>query len=354
MTTRPYGPTGETTTTLGLGGAFLTANSFDDGVATVRRALDLGVRYFDTSPMYCRGASQAVVGQALDGTSEPHLLATKLGYFARPERFHSREALVTQFEENLRLLRRDHVDTLQLHEADFHHWWSSAPPHTGRIRADIDYSFDEAPALAALRELKREGRCRFIGITGNTADNMQRVVEAVEVDTLLLAFNYDLIRRGARAVLPVADTKGCVRLVGAVFQRGLAVPKPELLSDPPEWMTPDLVERYRRVYALHAQSGMSVAEMGVRYIAAQPGIDTIIIGAKTPAEIEECVRAEEKGPLPEDMVAEIEAIGGPEPPTGGQLLDLYRSRRRQVSDRYLESAAEAVEHDLPPDDPRTR
>ncbi|HKJ85659.1 MAG TPA: aldo/keto reductase, partial [Spirochaetia bacterium] len=97
MTTRPYGPTGETTTTIGLGGAFLTASSFEDGVATVRRALDLGVRYFDTSPMYCRGAAQAVVGQALDGTTEPHLLATKLSYFARRERFHSHDALVTQF-----------------------------------------------------------------------------------------------------------------------------------------------------------------------------------------------------------------------------------------------------------------
>jgi len=131
------------------------------------------------------------------------------------------------------------------------------------------------------------------------------------VDTFLLAFNYDLIRRGARDVLPLAEAKGCVRLVGAIFQRGLAVAQPELLSDPPQWMTPNLIDRYRRIYELQARSGMSLAEMGVRYIAAQPGIDTIIIGAKTPQEIEECVRAEEKGPLPEDMVAEIETIGEP-------------------------------------------
>lgn len=309
MTQRPYGPTGETTTTIGLGGAFLTASSFEDGVATVRRALDLGVRYFDTSPMYCRGASQAVVGQALDGTGEPHLLATKLGYFARPERFHSHDSLVTQFEVNLRLLRRDSVDTLQLHEADFHHWWSPDASHSGRLKLDVDYAFADAPALAVLRELKREGRCRFVGISGNTADNMRRVLEGADVDTFLLAFNYDLVRRGARDVLPIAEAKGCVRLVGAIFQRGLARVQPELLSDPPGWMTPDLAARYRRVYDLQAQSGMSLAEMGVRYVAAQPGIDTIIIGAKTPEEIEECVRAEERGPLPEDLVREIEAIG---------------------------------------------
>jgi len=66
---RPYGTTGRTTSIIGLGGAFLTASSFADGVATVHRALDLGVTYFDTSPMYCRGASQAVLGEALEGVA---------------------------------------------------------------------------------------------------------------------------------------------------------------------------------------------------------------------------------------------------------------------------------------------
>ena len=307
MEQRPYGQT-DVTTTIGLGGAFLTASSFADGVATVRRALDLGVRYYDTSPMYCQGASQAVLGQALDGVTTDYLLATKLGYFSQPARFHSREALITQFEENLRLLRRDAVDTLQLHEADFHHWWSTDASYQGRLRPDTDYSFNDAPALQTLRTLKAEGRCRFIGISGNTANNMKRVLQNVEVDTFLLAFNYDLIRRGARDVLPLAGEKGCVRLVGAIFQRGLSHPQPELLTNPPSWMTPDLVTRYRQIYHLQQESGLSLAEMGVRFIAAQANIDTIIIGAKTPDEIEECVRAAEKGPLPEDLLRHIETL----------------------------------------------
>ena len=308
MEKRSYGNTGATTTTIGLGGAFLTAGSFADGVATARRALELGVRYFDTSPMYCQGASQAVLGEALDGVTADYLLATKLGYFSQPSRFHSPEALVTQFEENLRLLRRDTVDTLQLHEADFHHWWSTDSSHQGHLLSDTDYNFNDAPALQTLRALKAAGRCRFIGISGNTAGSMQRVLQNVEVDTFLLAFNYDLIRRGARDVLPLAADKGCVRLVGAIFQRGLSHPQPALLTNPPDWMTPDLVARYQRVYQLQQESGLTLAEMGVRFIAAQPHIDTIIIGAKTPAEIEECVRSAEKGPLPADLVQEIETL----------------------------------------------
>ena len=151
MEIRDYGTTGAKATALGLGGAFLTHRSFADGVATVRKALDLGITYFDTSPMYCSGASQAVLGEAPDGVDGDFLLATKLGYFTEPSRFHSREALITQFEENLRLLRRDHVDTLQLHEADMHHWWCDDAASSDRILSERDYSFDDAPALAASR-----------------------------------------------------------------------------------------------------------------------------------------------------------------------------------------------------------
>lgn len=309
MEHRPYGQTGEKTSIIGLGGAYLTASSFADGVATVHKALDLGVTYFDTSPMYCSGASQAVLGEALKDKKDGYLLATKLGYFANPLRFHSPEALTTQFEENLRLLRRQNVDTLQLHEADFHHWWSTDTTHTGRLNPDMEYSFNDAPALQTLRQLQTEERCRFIGISGNTADNMSRVLSHVDVNTFLLAFNYDLIRRGARKALGIAKEKNCVGMIGAIFARGLAVPNPNLLESPPNWMTPDLMERYKKIFALQAESGMSLATLGVRFMVGNPEMDTIIIGAKTPAEIEECVQATEQGPLPDDLVQQIESLG---------------------------------------------
>ena len=55
LETRPYGQTGEKITVIGLGGVYLDKHSFNDGVATVHRALELGVRYFDTSPAYGSG-----------------------------------------------------------------------------------------------------------------------------------------------------------------------------------------------------------------------------------------------------------------------------------------------------------
>ena len=309
MQTRDYGPKGDRVSALGLGGAFLTQRSFADGVATVRRALDLGVTYFDTSPMYCRGASQAVLGEALDGVGQPHLLATKLGYFSEPAHYHNAGALAAQLGENLRLLRRKSVDTLQLHEADMRHWWTAGAGGGGHVDLDADYDYAGAPALDFLDRCRAEGLCRFAGVSGNTADAMTHIHRYIDVDTLLLAFNYDLVRRSARRVLPAIGVKGTTRMLGAIFQRGLARPQPELLSAPPEWLTPVLRRRYAELYDLQKESGLSLAALGIRYILQQPDIACVIVGAAGPDEIEECVRAAEAGPLPDDLYERVEGLG---------------------------------------------
>jgi aryl-alcohol dehydrogenase-like predicted oxidoreductase len=308
---RSYGKTGERVTVLGLGGAYLDRQSYPDGVATVRRALELGMTYFDTSPMYCRGASQAILGEALEKRSEPHLLATKLGYLATPAGFRSPDALRSQFEDNLRLLRRDRVDTLQVHEADLHCWWSDDAPHDGYIRHNHDYDFANAPVMQVLREAKAEGRCRFIGITGNSADNMARILRHVEVDTFLVAFNYSLIWRGIRReALPVARRKGVALILGGTLQGGLLTHvHPEWLSSPPEWMTSDIRDRFERLYALQQDSGLSLVTLTIRYLMADPDVTTILLGAATPAEVEESVTAAQQGRLSADLCQAIETMG---------------------------------------------
>ena len=81
---RPYGRTGEQVTVIGLGGGYLDKHSLAHGIATVHRALELGINYFDTAPVYGQGASQVILGNALEGRTEPYLLATKIGFLAEP------------------------------------------------------------------------------------------------------------------------------------------------------------------------------------------------------------------------------------------------------------------------------
>ena len=122
---RPFGRTNEQVTVIGLGGGYLDKHSLADGIATVHRALDRGINYFDTAPVYGQGASQVILGNALEGRTEPHLLATKIGFLAQSEAYRSPDALRSQLWESLRALRRSHVDILQIHLAESACWWKS-------------------------------------------------------------------------------------------------------------------------------------------------------------------------------------------------------------------------------------
>ncbi len=300
--------------TLGLGGASLNVHDFDTGVATVRRAIELGVRYFDTSPMYGEGRSQEILGHALEGVTEPHTLATKLGYLGSRGDHRSLSALRAQLDDNLRQLRRDHVDVLQVHEADLAHWWTDDPGDSNRIDPTGQYEFGQAPVMQVLREAKAKGLCQRIGITGNEAREMTRLLEELKIDSFLLAFNYDLVTRTAtEAALPLAARKGVRVLLGGVLHCGrLAEPHPEWIDDPPSWMSPGLRERYRRLYALCEGCGLSLVELSLRYLLAERRVDVLLMGCSTPAEVERAVAAVARGPLSADLHDAVENLAGEE------------------------------------------
>ena len=311
LTKRPFGQTGEETTAIGLGSGFLNKVSFQSGVETVQRALELGVSYFDTSPHYGYGASQAIFGEALANRSEDYLVATKLGYFGESDHFRSPVALAAQLNENLRLLRRFYVDVLQIHEANWQAWWSDEMPVEGRIRPDIPYDFANAPILQFLQSVKQEGKCRFIGITGNNADEVARVLKQVEVDAVLVAFNYDLIWRGSRRqALPIAHQKGVAFIGAAVLQNGrLVQPHPEWLQTPPDWMTAEVQSRLTKLYAIQQECGLSLVTLTIRFLMAHPTVSTILVGAAKTEEIEACVAAAQAGPLPTELHQAVEDLG---------------------------------------------
>ena len=318
LETRQFGHTADRTTAIGLGGAVLTQQTFEAGVQTVRRAYELGIRYFDTSPGYCQNRSQPVIGEGLAGiptdsaAGNELMVATKVGYFKDPADFRSQDAIRRQIEDNLRLLRRDRVDVLQVHEANMTCWWEEGAPSPWiQIQDERAYDFASAPVLQALRKAKEEGLCRYIGITGNVAHQMSRVLGAVEIDTFLVAFSYDLVVRDAEEeAFPLAEQKKVALILGAIFYGGRLVRvREEWLSEPPEWMTPALTERFARLYRIQRECGIPLPQLALRYVLARDGVSVILIGAKTPAEIEESVAAVQAGPLPGDLQARVDELG---------------------------------------------
>jgi aryl-alcohol dehydrogenase-like predicted oxidoreductase len=306
---RRFGADGPLTTAIGQGGAVISLGSYSDGVATIRAALDAGIRYFDTSPGYCNNESQTVFGEGLENASDEVMVATKVGYFENPKDFRNPIAIRKQIEDNLRRLRRDHVDLLQIHEANWSVWWRDNGQRES-ISRNEHYDFAAAPVFDVLQEAKAKGLCRFVGITGNITSEMTRVLRAVDVDALLIAFNYDLILRSAEVeALPLAAVKKAVGILGAIFRRRYVSLHPEWLERPPEWMNGELQKRFRSLYEIQRQCGLSLVELSVRFALSQPDTSIVLIGTKTPDETLQSVRAAEAGLLPEDLQRSIQALG---------------------------------------------
>ena len=293
-----------------MGGGFPGFAGFDRSIDTVKRAFALGIRYFDTSVMYRHGASQAILGEGLAKQSEPHFLATKVGYFKQAHHFRSVEALHVQLRENLRLLRRDSVDLLQIHEADWDNWWSDRSEVRSCERFDEEGSFDfaNAPVIQFLREAKAQGLCRYIGIAGNNARHLGRLVSELDgIDSVLVAYNYTPLNVTARQyVMPVAQSKGMAVIIAGIFTF--------VYSLPAGWRTEGTYfgkhadQQLARLQTLQRECGIPMAELAVRFVATDERLSTTLVGACHPEEIEQNVASFHKGKLPSDIHRAMEAI----------------------------------------------
>ena len=300
MRYRALGRTGLQVSELGMGGAWITARAAarSAGIAAVRRALELGVNYVDTAPAYAD--SEEVVGLALDGVAQPVVLSTKLG--GRPQPFDARDkdALRRSVDTSLRLLKRDQIDILMIHEPDRpgqHDWFT-------------DWERFHGPVIDLLEELKQAGVVRFTGIGGTTAYTMAHLIATGRFDVVLTAFNYSLLWQEARlAVLPEAKRQGTGIVVGSPLQQGaLARVYREEVERGARWLSAPRREQYRALYALVDELRIGLPELALRFVLSNPDISCTLTGARSVAEVEANVAAAERGPLSPEILGRIAQI----------------------------------------------
>jgi aryl-alcohol dehydrogenase-like predicted oxidoreductase len=305
MNRRPLGKTGIEVSELAMGGLFVAsfAAEFETARRTLRRALDLGINYVDTAPGYQN--SEEVIGRALAGVDQPFVLSTKLG--GRPTPFEAKNVdhLERSFEESLRLLKRDSVDILMIHEPDRpgqYDWW-------------IPGDAVEGPVLDFLERMKQAGAVKFTGIGGTTAYEMVRYIESGHFDVVLTAFNYSLLWREAELeVLPAAKKQGIGVIIGSPLQQGaLARRFDEEIDGGAPWLSSPRRRQYRKLYALLDDLGMSVSDLAMRFVISNPDISCTLSGSRSVEELEANVAAVEAGPLPSDVLARIDEIAAEVP-----------------------------------------
>jgi aryl-alcohol dehydrogenase-like predicted oxidoreductase len=300
MNTRTLGKTGLQVSELGLGGLFVSSYGaeFEQGRAAVHRALQLGVNYIDTAPTYAN--SEEVLGRVLEDIEQPVIISTKLGGRPTPFLPQDKTCLMQSVEESLRLLKRDTIDLLMIHEPDRpgeYDWWSDRENYTG-------------PVLEVLNELKSSGVVRFSGIGGTTPYEMANVIESGHFDVVLTAFNYSLLWREAEQfVLPAATKRNMGIIIGSPLQQGaLSRRYDDEVRHGARWLSPPRRAQYLKLYELLDEVDIPLPELALRFILSNPNVSSVLMGARSVAEVEQNVAAIERGPLPQELIAHLDAI----------------------------------------------
>jgi len=300
MRKRVLGQTGLKVSELAMGGLFISSigGEYEQARDAIHHAFELGVNYFDTAPGYHN--SEDVLGRALEDITAPVILSTKLGGRPRPFDPQDRDCLMRSVEASLRLLKRDYIDILMIHEPDRpgqYDWWTDAESYQG-------------PVLDLLTGLKEEGVIGCTGLGGTTAYKLARIIRTGRFDVVLTAFNYSLLWREAEiAVLPAAREQNMGIIVGSPLQQGaLARRYDQQIAGGAPWLSPPRRAQYRALYSFLDEIGLPITEVALRFVISNPDISCTLTGARSREEVEQNVASVEKGPLPADILKRLDEI----------------------------------------------
>ena len=281
MTYRPLGSSGLMVSTVGIGCNALSRRVDLDGTrGIVRAALDAGVTLFDTADIYGiePGASEAMLGEALGADRQDVIVATKFGmdmrgangpdWGVRGSRRYIRRAV----EASLRRLRTDYIDLYQLHSPD---------PIT---------PIEET--LAALHELVLEGKVRNIGssnLAGWQVVDADWTAKAGGFERFVSAQNkYSLLDRDIEdELVPACEHVGVgilpffpleFGLLTGKYRRGQEAPEGSRLAQESSRLESAEWDRIEAVEAFAAQRGLSMLQVAIGGLAAQPALASVIAG----------------------------------------------------------------------------
>lgn len=297
MQTRQLGSTDLRLTTIGLGAWAMGGAGWKfswgpqddaDSIATIRHAVDLGVNWVDTAPIYGLGHSEEVVGQALKGMTHKPIVATKCSRrwddTGTPYGNLKPDSLRAECEASLKRLGVEQIDLYQIH-------WPMP-------EADIE------EAWGTLASLVKEGKLRHISVCNFNVAQLKRILPIHPVASLQPP--YSMLVRGVEAeLLPFCAANKIGVVAYSPMQKGLLTGKvtrewvaalaesdhrrrDPMFQDPQLSANLELVDGMRPIAA---RAGKTPAQLAIAWALRRPEVTSAIVGARRPAQIEETVAA---------------------------------------------------------------
>ncbi len=309
MEYRELGHTGWKVSTISLGtwamGSLWGAVDDQESMATLNRALDLGINFFDTADVY---GSEPLLGQLRRQRHEPFYIATKMGMQVNPNpRGYTRQYLTAFVESSLQNLGVETIDLMQLH----------CPP----------IAVYNAEVFGILDDLVKQGKIRHYGVSVERIVEAEKAIQFPNVQSVMIIFNifrqrpadsfFEEARRrkvGIIVRVPLASgmltgkmtrTTTFARDDHRTFNRqGQAFDKGETFSGVDFETGLKAVEELRPL----VPAGETMAQMALRWILMFDAVTCAVPGAKRPSQLEDNIRAADLPPLTDATMEKIRAV----------------------------------------------
>ena len=269
-----------------LAGLFKSVDvSYSDQL--IHTALDNGMNYFDTAPLYGHGLAEERLGRILRTVTKPFVLETKVGrvlnwvekadpvpWFPdadphmQPVFDYSADGIKRSLDESLKRLGVDQIDIALMHEAENY------------IPEAINTAY---PVLA---DLKRQGIIKAVGIGINFCDAAVEIMKSVDLDIVLLAGRYTLLDQSAQnKLLPYALERKVDITIGGVFNSGvLADPKPGATF---EYLpaSDEIIKKAQDIGAFLKKLGIPLTAAALQFPLRHPAVTSVLTGSRNSREL---------------------------------------------------------------------
>jgi aryl-alcohol dehydrogenase-like predicted oxidoreductase len=332
MEYRPLGNTGLMVSELGFGcgmvGGILVRGEYPTMRRVVGRALELGINYFDSAPMYGDGQSEVNLGAVLRELRADALVGTKV-HLKGADLPRIEAAVVESVDQSLRRLGRGHIDLIQLHNPL---GTSGAGDWAPMAVKDL------AAVMRAFQSLQGQGKVRFWGITAlGQTDALRQAVAAGGLRSIQAVYN--LLNPSAGTAVPPGFpfqdygqlmVRAAEREIGVIVIRVLAGGALAGTAERHPTAAPAVApigsgQAYgadvarARSFAFLRDAGIvrSPVEAAIRFVLSRPEVSTALVGISSPEQLEHAVESASRGPLPADARAHIHDVqarfakGGP-------------------------------------------
>lgn len=326
LPTRRLGRTLLQLTVLGFGGSAIgnlhRPVSEDDAFAAIDAALNSGIGYFDTAPLYGGGLGEHRIGRSLGRVErQSFVLSTKVGRLLKPvpsfvapgpyteqlpfEIVHNYgyDAVRRSLEDSMQRLGLSRIDIALIHDIDP---YNHGDAYMDRFHEAMNGAY---PALVRLRE---EGMLGAIGVGVNNVDVCEACAKMGDFDCFLLAGRLSLIEQGAlKSFLPFCESRGIGVIVGAPFNSGILARGTKSAATYNYLAVPDDVrEKVETIEDLCGSHRVSLMAAALQYPLRHPAVASVLPGIRSAAQAEACVRAITE-PIPEQFWSDFDSLDVP-------------------------------------------